>query len=156
MAGVSNQIQSNFVSTPLPGSRNAIVGGTCHGTVSSVAIGPANELIIQEKDAGQAHDTAQDQEWYSAESLAAFDGRVVYFNCYSDSFWEYGIVHFSYDHSYINLAIKYDQSGKASHSAVYPVHHDIEQVLFFRPAQPEEYQNLAFSYEDLRPATSAI
>ncbi len=87
-------------------------------------------------------------EWFSRESLATFDGRVIFFNSMGDSCWEYGIVHFRGANTVVNIAVNYAEHSERTHSAIYPFHYQAQPGFIFRAASLEEYEDLCFSYED--------
>ena len=87
-------------------------------------------------------------EWYSSDSLAAFNGRVIFFNSLGDSCWEYGIVHFRGEETVVNIAVKFAGSNERSHAAIYPFHYRVQPGFIFRAATLAEYKDLCFSYED--------
>ncbi len=92
--------------------------------------------------------TSSITEWYSRENLAAFDGRVIFFNSPGESCWEYGIVHFRDANTVVNIAVNFAEHNERTHSAIYPFHYQAQPGFIFRAAWLEEYEDLCFSYED--------
>ncbi|MDP3506693.1 MAG: hypothetical protein Q8T09_01760 [Candidatus Melainabacteria bacterium] len=97
---------------------------------------------------GSAQISDHSTEWYSSASLAAFNGRVIFFNSLGDSCWEYGIVHFRGDETVVKIAVKFAGADERTHAAIYPFHYQAQPGFIFRAASLAEYKDLCFSYED--------